>query len=171
MEANAASSKRGVVAGHISSLPDELLSQVLKLLPFSTKAAAHSVSKRWNNVLRQPIIPDLWYECELDLGEQGLDLQRDKELWQTVDWLARRAYGITLLVIVSAAWRRDLNHNVFTESGYFYKQQLPYLLGQLHFKGIDLRLSFSTGVSHCTPFFLMLMSCSGFAYSPPPALT
>ena len=153
MEATAASFKRSVVAGHISSLPDELLSQVLKLLPFSTKAAAHSVSKRWCNVLRQPIIPDLWYECELDLGEQGLDLQRDKELWQTVDWLARRAYGITLLVIVSAAWRRDLNHNVFTESGYFYKQQLPYLLGQLHFKGIDLRLSFSTGVSHCTPSF------------------
>lgn len=135
--------KRSLAAGHISSLPDELLSQVLKLLPFSTKAAAHGVSKRWNSILRHPIIPHLWNECELDLGRLPLDFNRDKELWQTADWLARRAYGIRLLVIVSTAWRSQ--DNVLTESGYFYKQQLPYLLGQLQYRGINLRLSFSTG--------------------------
>ena len=146
MEITAPPFKRSVATGHISALPDELLSQVLKLLPFSTKAAAHSVSKRWNSVLRHPIIADLWNECELDLSGHALSLPRDKELWQTVSWLARRAYGITLLVIVSTAWANKVQNLAFTEAGYFYKQQLPYLLGQLHFKGINLRLSFTTGV-------------------------
>ena len=150
MEITAPPCKRRVAAGHISSLPDELLSQVLRLLPFSAKAAAHSVSKRWNSVLRHPTLPDLWNECELDLSAHALSLSRDKELWQTVNWLARRAYGIRLLVIVSTAWASNLHYNLpsasVTESGYFFKQQLPYLLGQLHFKGINLRLSFTTGV-------------------------
>lgn len=148
-------------AGHINSLPDELLSQVLKLLPFPIKAAAHTVSQRWNHVLRQPIISDLWSECELDLGAQPVDLRRDKELWQTAGWLARRAYGIKLLVILTAAWRGG--DSMLTESGYFFRQQLPYLLGQLHYKGIQLKLSFSTGshVSWSVPTFHLANLDSG----------
>ena len=133
--------KRSSGPSHISCLPDELLSQVLRLLPFAAKAAAHSVSKRWNRVLRHPLIPNLWQDCELELTAASLTTQRERELWRIADWLARRAPGIQLLLIHSGPWR-DANVIPFTESGFFYKQQLPYLLGQLRHKGVQLKLSF-----------------------------
>ncbi len=140
-----ATAKRCARPGHINSLPDELLSQVLRLLPFATKAAAHSVSKRWNRILRHPLIPHLWQDCELDLTASSLTTQRERELWRIADWLARRASGIQLLLINSGPWR-DANVTDYTESGFFYKQQLPYLMGQLRHKGVQLKLSFwSTG--------------------------
>lgn len=136
-------------AGHMNSLPDELLSQVLRLLPFGTKAAAHSVSKRWNGVLRHPLIPHLWEDCELDLTASSMTTQRERELWRIADWLARRAYGIQLLLINSGPWRDSMVTD-YTESGFFYKQQLPYLMGQLRHKGVQLKLSFwSTGPFPC----------------------
>lgn len=140
-----ATAKRCARPGHINTLPDELLSQVLRLLPFATKAAFHSVSKRWNRILRHPLIPQLWQDIELDLTASSLTTQRERELWRIADWLARRASGIQLLLINSGPWR---NANVadHTESGCFYKQQLPYLMGQLRHKGVQLKLSFwSTG--------------------------
>ncbi len=142
-----AGQKRCAGPGHMNCLPDELLSQVLRLLPFATKAAAHSVSKRWNRILRHPLIPHLWEDCELDLTASSLTSQRERELWRIADWLARRAYGIQLLLINSGPWR-DANVTDYTESGFFYKQQLPYLMGQLRHKGVQLKLSFwSTGPS------------------------
>ncbi|DBA68011.1 TPA: hypothetical protein ACH3X2_014042 [Trebouxia sp. C0005] len=136
-----ATAKRCARPGHINTLPDELLSQVLRLLPFATKAAFHSVSKRWNRILRHPLIPQLWQDIELDLTASSLTTQRERELWRIADWLARRASGIQLLLINSGPWR---NANVadHTESGCFYKQQLPYLMGQLRHKGVQLKLSF-----------------------------
>ena len=139
-------SKRCAGSGHVTALPDDLLSQVLRLLPFATKAAAHSVSKRWNRVLRHPIIANLWEDCELDLSACSLTYQRERELWKIADWLARRAYGIQLLRINSGPWR-SATLTDYTESGFFFKQQLPYLMGQLHYKRVCLKLSFwSTGV-------------------------
>ena len=78
-------STRNAAPGHINALPDELLSHVLQLLPFSTKAAAHSVSKRWNKVLRHPLITDLWQGCELDLTASAVTADRERELWSIAD--------------------------------------------------------------------------------------
>lgn len=133
-------------SGHCSALPDELLSHVLRLLPFATKAAAHSVSKRWNRVLRHPVIANLWEDCELDLTATALTAEREEELWIIAQWLARRAYGIPRLLVSSGSWH-DSASGYITESGSFYKEQFPYLLGQLRYRKVDLKLSFcSTGV-------------------------
>ena len=60
--------------------------------------------------------------------------------------LAHRAFGIELLLINSGPWR-DATYPSSTESSSFYKQQLPYLMGQLRHKKVELKLSFwSTGV-------------------------
>ena len=150
------SPKRCAGPGHVTALPDELLSQVLRLLPFATKAAAHSVSKRWNRVLRHPTIANLWEDCELDLTASSLTYQRERELWKIADWLARRAYGIQLLLINSGPWR-SATLTEYTESGFFFKQQLPYLMGQLHYKRVCLKLSFwSTGVQAGANLFISL---------------
>lgn len=76
--------KRYVGPGHVNALPDEVLSHILRLLPFSAKAAAHSVSKRWR-VLRHPLIADLWEDCELDLTADALTADRERELWTIAD--------------------------------------------------------------------------------------
>ena len=144
MDASSAS-KRAVGLSHISVLPDELLSQVLTLLPFATKAALHRVCKRWNRILRHPVIPHVYGDCELDLTASSLTPLRERELWRIADWLARRAYGIQLLLINSGPWR-GISGDV-TESGFFYAQQLPYLMGQLRHKEVQLKVSFwSTGL-------------------------
>jgi len=44
----------------ISSLPDVLLTHILKLADHKTKLSAHLVCQRWNRLLRQPTCPDLW---------------------------------------------------------------------------------------------------------------
>lgn len=77
--------KRYAGPGHVNALPDEVLSHILRLLPFSVKAAAHSVSKRWNRVLRHPLIADLWEDCELDLTASALTADRERELWTIAD--------------------------------------------------------------------------------------
>ena len=78
-------SKRHAGSGHINALPEELLSSILRLLPFAQKAAVHSVSKRWNKVLRYPLIIDLWEDCELDLTASALTEDRERELWTVAD--------------------------------------------------------------------------------------
>ena len=77
--------KRYAGPGHINALPDELLSSILRLLPFAQKAAVHSVSRRWNKVLRHPQIADLWEDCELDLTASALTADRERELWTVAD--------------------------------------------------------------------------------------
>ena len=138
-------SKRYTGSGHCNALPDELLSHVLRLLSFATKAAAHSVSKRWNRVLRHPKIVNMWEDCELDLTATAVTAEREDELWVIADWLARRAYGMPRLLISSGSWHDAAFHSI-TESGSFYQQQFPYLLGQLRYRKVELKLSFySTG--------------------------
>ena len=78
-------SERNAASYYITALPDELLSHVLRLLPFATKAAAHSVSKRWNKVLRHPLIANLWEDCELDLTASAVTADRERELWTIAD--------------------------------------------------------------------------------------
>ncbi|KAL3143390.1 hypothetical protein ABBQ38_002215 [Trebouxia sp. C0009 RCD-2024] len=141
-------------SGHCSALPDELLSHVLRLLPFATKAAAHSVSKRWNRVLRHPVIANLWEDCELDLTATALTAEREEELWIIAQWLARRAYGIPRLLVSSGSWH-DSASGYITESGSFYKEQFPYLLGQLRYRKVDLKLSFCSTDSDLLPTSLL----------------
>ena len=96
-------------------------------------------------MLRHPVVANLWEDCELDLTGSSLTTERERELWTVADWLAHRAYGIQLLLINSGPWR-DATATYYTESGFFYKQQLPYLMGQLRHKKVELKLSFwSTG--------------------------
>ena len=52
--------------------------------------------------------------------------------------LAHRAYGIELLRINSGPWR-DATFTYFTESSFFCKQQLAYLMGQLRHKKVELK--------------------------------
>ena len=161
MDASSAS-KRSFGISHINTLPDELLSQLLSLLPFATKAAVHRVSKRWNSILRSPVISHVYGDCELDLTAASLTPLRERELWRIADWLARRAYGIQLLLINSGPWR-GISGDV-TESGFFYAQQLPYLMGQLRHKQVQLSISFwSTGLSQNKPAVSLRDVCYSFA--------
>ena len=81
----------------ISSLPDALLTHILKLADHETRLLAHLVCQRWNRILRQPTCPDLWEPLPvLHLFKYKLTRTGTAQLSRGMAWLATRAAGIAL---------------------------------------------------------------------------
>ena len=143
-----ASNKRTLQEG-IGTLPDELLCCVLTPVDFRTKVQAHAVCRKWNRILKNPFDGDLWAEVPAFTmtGDQMLPENRQQILRYT-DWIAARAAGIQLVLLVTQQWQSvRLTARETTEARFFMERQLPYLLGQLHLQSKQLNISLSTGGS------------------------
>lgn len=121
------------VSGGMSSLPTELLSQVLKHLDLSTKLQAHTVCRRWNRVLSEPCCADLWTSVpEEKISAETLKDPRKKDLEQYVNWLADRAAGIPYIRISTDQWTPSgQSTSKITEARFFYRKSAALFPGLL----------------------------------------
>ena len=158
--------KRGV-SGGISTLPNELLSQVLKQLELSTKLEAHTVCRQWNSVLSEPCGADLWTSVpEERFSAETLTNPRKQDLERYVNWLADRAAGIPRISISTDQWTPvwQSTSNI-TEARFFIERQLPYLLGYLHCRNKHININLLTGDGNtacnpvCSQMCLMASGC------------
>ena len=143
-----ASNKRSLQEG-ISTLPDELLCVILTHVDFDTKVQAHAVCRKWNQILGNPCDRLLWAEIPaFTMTGDKVSPENRQEILQYTDWLAARAAGIQLVLLVTEEWQSfDLTAQEITEARFFMERQLPYLLGQLHLEAKQLNISLSTGAS------------------------
>ena len=142
----AASNKRTLQEG-ISTLPDGLLRSVLTPVDFKTKVRGHAVCRKWNQILGDPCDGDLWVEVPaFTLTGDKLSRKTRKKILQYTDWLASRAAGIQLVLLVTQQWQSvKLTPRKITEARYFMERQLPCLLGQLHLHSKQLNIALTTG--------------------------
>ena len=134
------------LSGTINSFPDELLCQVLKRLDLATKLQAHTVCHHWNNILSSPCCADLWTEVPRKTMA-GIKLKRQckKDIEQYTQWLADRATGILCAGIATEQWVVEPGSSVYTEARFFWEQQLPFLLGYLHYHNKQLDIALTAG--------------------------
>jgi len=135
------------VSGGLSTLPNELLSQVLKHLDLSTKLTAHTVCRQWNSVLSEPCCADLWTSVpEERIRAETLKAPREKDLEQYVNWLADRAAGIPDIRMSTDQWKPSgQSTSKITEARFFIENQLPYLLDYLHRRNKQINIYLLTG--------------------------
>ena len=131
----------------ITSFPDELLCQVLKRLDLTTKLQAHTVCHQWNNILSDPCCADLWTVFPRNtMAGRKLTTQCQDEIEQYTQWLAARATGVPRANIVTEQWAPpELGSSVYTEAQFFVEQQLPFLLGCLHYHTKQLDIALTAG--------------------------
>ena len=140
-----ASNKRGLPED-IGTLPEELLRCILTHVDFNTKVQAHAVCRRWNKILRTPCDGDLWAEIPaFTMASNKLSHASREQIVQYTDWLAARAAGIQLALMVTEQWQSV--QLTATEARFFMERQLPCLLGQLQLQSKQLNISLSTGGS------------------------
>jgi len=135
------------VSGGISTLPNELLSQVLKHLDLSTKLKAHTVCRQWNSVLSEPCCADLWTSLPKErIRAETLTDPRKQDLEQYANWLADRAAGIPHVWISTDQWTPSgQSTSKITEARFFIENQLPYWLGHLHRRNKQVNIYLLTG--------------------------
>ena len=136
----------------ITSLPDALLTHILKLADHETRLLAHLVCQRWNSILRRPTCPDLWEPLPV------LQLFKDKhspagtaQLSRGMAWLATRAAGIALAqfrfpgqwMTETLALEEPRISSVKHKAELVCQQQLPRLIGRLDYRQESIRMAFS----------------------------
>ena len=141
-----ASNKRSLQEG-ISTLPEELLCVILTHVDFDTKVQAHAVCRKWNQILGNPCDRLLWAEVPVfTLTGDKLSRETRQKILQYTDWLASRAAGIQLVLLVTQQWQSVmLTPGKITEARYFMERRLPCLLGQMHLHSKQLNIALTTG--------------------------
>ena len=133
----------------IGTLPDELLCGILTHVDFDTKVQAHAVCRKWNQILKNPCDGDIWAEVPaFTMTGDKLSRETRQQILHYTDWLAARASGIQLVLLVTQQWLSvKLTARKTTRARFFMERQLPNLLGQLHLQAKQLDISLSTGGS------------------------
>ena len=152
----------------ISSLPDVLLTHILKLADHKTRLSAHLVCQRWNRLLWQPTCPDLWEPLPvLHLFKPGLAIAGTAHLSRGMAWLATRAAGIALahfcfpgqsMIDTLATEEIDIDDSpVVDEAELVCQQQLPRLIGRLDYRQESIRMAFSCAGMRIKCLFAFLL--------------
>ncbi len=135
-----------------SSLPDALLTHILKLADHETRLSAHLVCQRWTRILRRPTCLDLWEPLPvLHLFKDKLSPAGTAHLSRGMAWLATRAAGIAVAhfcfpgqwMLERLAPEEPGESPVKDEAEHVCQQQLPRLIGRLDYMQESIRMAFS----------------------------
>ena len=81
-----AGNKRSLQEG-ISTLPDELLRGILTLVDFNTKVQGHAVCRKWNEILGNPCVGNIWAEVPaFTMTSDKLSRETRQQILQYTEW-------------------------------------------------------------------------------------
>ena len=126
-----------------SCLQDELISAILSRTDFRTRLTANQVSRKWNNVLLNPLSTRIWQDSPAVHFEnsQRCGGNRDRKLKSRADWISNRAATLGQLRILCKKFTNEADPKMPTDAQLFAEQHFPYLLGRLYQQGLRLEMS------------------------------